>query len=528
MVNDPFGAAGTLREAYRRVDWAATPLGPVESWSPALLAAVDLTLHTRAPVTLFWGPEYTMVYNEAYVPMIGDKHPAALGAPTEAVFPEIWSTIGPMLDGVFAGRGATWMEDLRLLMHRRGFLEETYFTFSYSAVHEDGRVAGIIDIAAETTAQVLGRRRLALLSRLNDRVADAGTVRELLDQALPVLRSAPEDLPGADILLPGAQQPAVTWPGPLERDVVVATTPAGRTARIRLTGDEHARADAMLVSRISPHLAVNDDYLRFFRLLGAALEQGLHRARTRQAERRATAMERELAEALQRSLLAAPAQPERTEVAVRYRPAGEGAHIGGDWYDAFTLPGGQLTVVVGDVTGHDRKAAAAMSEIRSMLRGISYALREPPAKVLDSLHTALRSYAVDVLATVVLAQLDPEEHGTRTLHWSNAGHPPPVLLGPDGSVRLLETRPETLLGIRGPVTRTDHTVQLTPGASVVFYTDGLVERRGSTLDDGLRELTRVLDGCAGLTAEQLCDHLLTQLAGDTEDDVVLAVVRARS
>jgi serine phosphatase RsbU (regulator of sigma subunit) len=527
QVTDPFAAAGTLRDAYRRVDWAATSLGPVASWSPALLAAVDLTLHTRAPVTLLWGPDDLLIYNEAYAPMIGDKHPAALGAPAGQVFAEIWSTIGPMLASVKAGAGAIWVENLRLLMDRRGFLEETYFTFSYSAVHDaDGRTAGVIDIASETTAQVLGRRRLDLLGRLNDRLADAEDVHQLLDAALPVLRSAPEDLPGADILLPEMQASTVAWPTPLDRDVVVESTDAGRIARIRLTAADRSRSDAMLVSRIGPHLAVDDDYLGFFRLLGAALAQGLHRARTRQAERRATAMERELAEALQRSLLAAPAQPENAEVAVRYQPAGAGAHLGGDWYDAFTLPGGGLTVAVGDVTGHDRRAAAAMSEIRSLLRGISYALREPPALVLTGLQEAMQSFAVDVFATVVLAQIEPAEHGTHTLRWSNAGHPPPALLGPDGSVRLLETRPETLLGTRGRVARSDHSVQLSPGSSVIFYTDGLVERRGATLDDGLAELTRVLAGCAAMTAEQLCDRLLGYFGGDTEDDVVLAVVRA--
>jgi serine phosphatase RsbU (regulator of sigma subunit) len=526
-VTDPFAAAGTLRDAYRRVDWGATSVGPVATWSPALLAAVDLMLRTRAPVTLFWGPDHLLIYNEAYVPMIGHKHPGALGAPAGQVFAEIWTTIGPMIATVLAGDGAVWVEDLRLLMNRRGFLEETYFTFSYSAVHDaDGRIAGAIDIASETTAQVLGRRRLALLSRLNDRLAGAEDVRQVLDHALPVLRSAPEDLPGVDILLPGSQTPTAAWPAPLDRDVVVETTGESRIARIRLTDSVHSRSDAVLVSRISPHLAVDDDYLSFFRLIGAALAQGLHRAGTRQAERRATAMERELAEALQRSLLATPVQPDRTEVAVRYQPAGEGAHIGGDWYDAFTLPDGPLTVVVGDVTGHDRRAAAAMSEIRSLLRGISYALRKPPALVLTGLQEAMQGYAVEVFATVVLAQIEEADHGTRTLRWSNAGHPPPVLIARDGSVRLLETRPETLLGTRRKVARTDHTVELAPGTSVIFYTDGLIERRGATLDDGLAELTRVLDGCAAMTAEQVCDHLLDCFAGDTEDDVVLAVVRA--
>jgi serine phosphatase RsbU (regulator of sigma subunit) len=527
-VTDPFAAAGTLADAYRRVDWAATSLGPVASWSATLRTAVDTTLRTRAPVTLFWGPDHVLLYNEAYVAMIGDKHPAALGTPCEAVFPEIWDTIGPMLEAVHAGDGAVWVENLPLLMNRHGFPEETYFTFSYSAVVDgEGVIVGVIDIAAETTTQVQGRRRLELLGRLNDQLADAEDVQQLLDRALPVLRLAPDDLPGVDIVLPEAQQPTGEWPAPLDRDVVVETTPTGRIARIRLTGAEPADGEAILVTRIGPHLAVDEDYLSFLRLLAAALAQGLHRARTRQAERRATAMERELAEALQRSLLAAPAPPDHTEVAVRYQPAVEGAHIGGDWYDAFTLPGGQLTVVVGDVTGHDRRAAAAMSEIRSLLRGISYAVRHPPALVLTELQGSMQTFGVDVLATVVLAQIEPDEGGYRTLRWTNAGHPPPVLVSPDGSVVLLEARAETLLGTRGVVTRTDHTVRLCPGTSVVFYTDGLVERRGATLDDGLRELTDVVRGCAGMSADELCDRLLTHFSAGTEDDVVLAVIRAR-
>lgn len=268
---------------------------------------------------------------------------------------------------------------------------------------------GTVDIAAETTTQVLSSRRLALLSRLNDRLADAEDVRQLLDLALPVLRSAPEDLPGVDILLPEEQQPTAAWPAPQDRDVVVETTEAGRIARIRLTGAEPADGEAVLVSRVGPHLAADEDYLRFFRLLGAALAQGLHRARTRQAERRATAMERELAEELQRSLLAAPAQPDHTEVAV------------------------------------------AMSEIRSLLRGISYALGEPPAAVLTALQGSMQTFGVDVLATVVLAQIEPDEGGYRTLRWSNAGHP-------GTSVVLLHRRPG------GALRRDDRRAALRPPA----------------------------------------------------------------
>ncbi|MBL7255430.1 hypothetical protein [Paractinoplanes lichenicola] len=185
---DPFEDAGALREAYLGVDWATTPLGPVAEWSPTLLSAVDMLLHTRSAVTLFWGAEQVMVYNEAYVDMIGDKHPAALGAPVHEVFAEIWDEIGPMIATVRTGAAATGL---------------------------------------------------------------------------------------------------------------------------------------------SPLVPYDDAYRGFLRLVAAALNQGLSRAG-----------ERALAEALQRSLLSHPAQPDHLQVAVRYQPAAEGAKVGGDWYDAFTLPDG--------------------------------------------------------------------------------------------------------------------------------------------------------------------------------------------
>jgi serine phosphatase RsbU (regulator of sigma subunit) len=514
-VNDPFDAAGGLRAAYDDVDWAATPLGPVETWSPALLSIVDVMLRSRAPVTLFWGPRYAMVYNEAYVAMIGDKHPAALGASAQEVFAEIWDTIGPMLDSVRSGAGATWVEDLQLFMNRRGFLEETYFTFSYSAVNG---AEGVLDIAAETTAHVIGHRRLQLLSRLNLELSDVYDLNQLSGHALAVLRSSPADLPAVDFRA-GTSAALAAEAAVTDRDVLIEHTPAGPVARLRL---DAAVDGPTLIARLSPHLAVDEAYLGFLRLIGAALAQGLNRLRVRQAEQRTIAMEREMSEALQRSLLAPAVQPDNVEVAVRYQPAAEGAQIGGDWYDVFELPGGQLTVVVGDVSGHDRYAAAAMSQIRNLLRGISHAVRKPPAKVLAALNDAMITLNVDVFATAVLAQIESDNQ----LVWSNAGHPPPVLLAPDGTAHLLDPRAEPLLGVRHRRRGADHTAAFTPGTTIVLYTDGLIERRDGDLDDGLRDLLAALAGRQDLTAEQLCDHLLATFTGATEDDVVLCVVRA--
>jgi serine phosphatase RsbU (regulator of sigma subunit) len=180
-------------------------------------------------------------------------------------------------------------------------------------------------------------------------------------------------------------------------------------------------------------------------------------------------------------------------------------------------------VVVGDVTGHDRHAAAAMSQIRNLLRGIAYAVPKHPARVLSALNDAMAGLHVDVYATAVMAQIEFPSH---ELRWSNAGHMPPVLLDAAGDAHLLEAPAEIMLGTRARRRRSNHEIRLVPGATIVFYTDGLVERRDKPLDAGLDELLATLRGRHGLSAEELCDHLLTHFGARTEDDVVLVAVRA--
>ena len=235
-VISPFGTDRGVRSEYARVDWQATAVGPIETWNPTLMAAVNLSLSTRFPVTLLWGPQFVMLYNDAYVQLIGDKHPAALGAPAQRVFPEIWHQVGPMLNSVLSGAGATWVEDLRLDLNRHGFLEECYFTFSYSAVTGlDGEIEGVIDITTESTGQILSRRRMALLSDLTTELAELTDLEKVRNRALKVLRSDPGDLPEVDITLardlpeellegdlyldqrPGARAPTSSWPRPASR-----------------------------------------------------------------------------------------------------------------------------------------------------------------------------------------------------------------------------------------------------------------------------------------------------------------------
>jgi hypothetical protein len=496
-------AAASLRGAYEDVRWADTPLGPVASWSPALRNALDLVLNTQFPVTLIWGPEFVLVYNEAYAPLIADKHPAALGRPAREVFPEAWGTIGPMMERVLAGEGANWVEDAYVPLERHGRLEEAYFTFSYSPVrNEDGAIEGVMDIATETTRHVIDRRRLELLNALRDLLDELDHVDEVIELVLPLLRTDVDDMPGVEI------QDADPSDG---ADVVIEETGSGGWARLPMG------SGIVLVVRLSDHLAPDDAYIGFLRLVASAIGQALVRMQAREAERG-------IAEALQRSLLTTPPQPGGLQVAVRYLPATERARVGGDWYDAFAAPDGSLTVAVGDVTGHDQWAAAAMAQIRNLLRGIAYAgpAAPAPALVLDGLDRAMDGLAVGVYATAVLADVRPDQ---RTLRWSNAGHPPPVLLGPDGRARLLQTPPDPLLGLGGSGGRSEHVRSLEPGSSVVFYTDGLVERRPVPLQERLRWLAGVLEGRHALDPEALCDHVLDQLDGPASDDVALLVLR---
>jgi len=149
-----------------RHDWASTQLGSQEQWCPALLTAASSCLNSRFPILLMWGPELVMVYNDAYAPLLGDRHPASLGARASYVWHDIWPDIGPMVDQVFQGE-STYSENLLLVMGRYGYTEETYFTFSFSPVLEPGgRVAGLLDTVVETTGQVLANRRLGVLQRL--------------------------------------------------------------------------------------------------------------------------------------------------------------------------------------------------------------------------------------------------------------------------------------------------------------------------------------------------------------------------
>jgi serine phosphatase RsbU (regulator of sigma subunit)/anti-sigma regulatory factor (Ser/Thr protein kinase) len=279
---------------------------------------------------------------------------------------------------------------------------------------------------------------------------------------------------------------------------------------------------------------VDADELRVIEAFAAQCAVTLERLHDRAEERRAAVASREMSETLQRSLLTEPSTPAGDlQIEVRYRPASDRVQVGGDWYDSFVTQDGSTCLVIGDVTGHDRQAAAIMGQIRNLLRGIAYTVNEPPQAVLTAVDRAMRDLHVGALATVILARVEQtdrqREEGVRVLRWANAGHLPPLLIGADGTARLLygET-PDLLLGLDPDTVRQETAHELPPGATVLLYTDGLVERRGASIEDGLDWLVGAATGLAHLPVAELCDQLLTQVTTTAEDDIALLALRAHA
>ena len=155
---------GDMGARMRAADWSRTPLGRPDTWPQSLRTAISICLGSGFPMIVLWGPQYIALYNDGYAPMLGAKHPAALGRPLRETWPEIWDVIGPMMDGVVASGTATWVEDQMLVLERNGFPEECYFSYSFGPLRGDsGDVDGIFTAVLETTRRVLDERRLQLL-----------------------------------------------------------------------------------------------------------------------------------------------------------------------------------------------------------------------------------------------------------------------------------------------------------------------------------------------------------------------------
>jgi len=271
---------GEMGAHMRAMDWTRTPLGSPSEWPQSLRSTVSMLLPSKAQICLFWGPDFTVLYNDAYRPVFGVKHPHALGRPGRDAWSEIWdSQLHGLLADVVRTGEAFWARDLLFQLERHGFPEETYFDVSYDPVRvESGAVGGVYCIVTETTERVVGERRLALLRDLAARNATARTEREACALAIDTLATRSHDIAFALVYLDDAVQSAT--PGAVER-LAETRRDLVHTLAIPSTSGRAAR----LVVGVNPRRPFDDQYRSFLDLVADQFGTALANARAYEDER---------------------------------------------------------------------------------------------------------------------------------------------------------------------------------------------------------------------------------------------------
>jgi PAS domain S-box-containing protein len=325
---------GEMGERTRSFDWGSTTLGPVASWPTSLRTMVGVLLNSRFPKALWWGPDLVSLYNDGYRPILGQKHPAALGASAPELWSEIWDVLEPQARSVLDEGVATWNEHLLLLINRRGFTEETYFTFSYSPVLGDtGGVGGVLITCQETTEQIQDERQLRMLRDLTARTSEASSAEAACRTATEIFAANDADVPfsllyllddveeearlastsglegyegpamPARLALRRASDDASAWPllEVLEagRDIIVddlatrfGALPGGRwdasperAAIVPLSRAGQPRPYGFLIAGLSPRRPLDDRYRGLFRLIADPVAAAIADARSHEEER---------------------------------------------------------------------------------------------------------------------------------------------------------------------------------------------------------------------------------------------------
>ena len=322
---------GEMARLIRAKDWSQTAVGSPENWPQSLRSALGIMLHSRYQMFVWWGEELTYFYNDAYIPVLGKRHPWALGQSPWKVWPEIWDTIGPQAEIVLNEARATWNEQLELIMERNGYTEETFFTFSYSPIPDDqGRVAGVYCACTEDTHRVLGERRLGTLRHLASATADSKSVEDTCEVAARTLEQHGRDAsfaliyfinraggqarltascgvaPGGELApqwveLSEAARPTHFWPfmealtghavvvrGLESRGIPGGPWPEPTNTAVVLplaNSGQEQQPTGFLIVGASPRREFEDQYQGFFELVASSIANAISHARSYEEER---------------------------------------------------------------------------------------------------------------------------------------------------------------------------------------------------------------------------------------------------
>ncbi len=560
-----FVRAGAMAPLLAELRWSETGVGAPSRWPQSLRSAASICLGAKYPIALYWGSDLTLIYNEAWSAIPGDKHPWALGRSGREVWPEIWHIVGPEFDAALSGEGM-FNADSLLPMLRHGYLEEAYFDYNLSPIiAEDGRIEGVFNAGIETTDRVLSERRHRLMAEVAAATANAIGAVDVCTSVADALESDPASVPFALIYLfpssrnahlaawvsltPGSVHapedvrldrnggdpwrlgevrrtrvpavieeledveslPAGDWPVPPSSAVSLPIVRGGGGSRRPVLG--------ALVVGTPGGRQLDASMLEFLSQLAEHLASAIVNAQFDEEERRSFEVEHHIAATLQRSLIPELPEVEGVDLRGRYLPGVDGIEVGGDWYDAVALPGGEVALVMGDVMGKGVPAAAQMGQLRNALR--AYLLEGfGPAEALTKLNHLTISLSDASFATVLCMFYDP---ATRRIRWSRAGHLPPLIRSADAATIYLDEGGSPPLAVFPAATFVESQARLEAGDVLVLYTDGLIERRGEGIDVGLErfaEQVRSLDSAPGMI-----DRIIAPVTTiERRDDVAVMVL----